>query len=104
MNSSSHRRSLDRLGTIAWASLMVLALGAAGHLRHHLTDRDCESPLRAGHACSTCAAFHGGVLAGHGEVASAPPPSPPSRLSLPTPDGESPYASPVGPTRGPPTA
>jgi hypothetical protein len=51
-----------------------------------------------------CAAFHGGVLAGHSDVAAATPPSTPSRLHLPATDRESVHASPVGLTRGPPTA
>ena len=104
MNALRRRMHLDRLATIAWVSLLVLTLGAAGHLWHHLTDPDCENPLRGGHACSACAAFHGGVLAGHGDVAAAPPPTTPSRLNLSSTDSECAYASPVGPTRGPPTA
>lgn len=104
MNALPRRMRLDRLATIAWVSLLVLTLGAAGHLWHHLTDADCESPLRGGHACSACAAFHGGVLAGHSDVAAAPPPSTPSRLNFSATDCESVHASPVGLTRGPPTA
>jgi hypothetical protein len=104
MNARAHRSPAARIGTIAWASLLVLTLGAAGHLWHHLTDPDCESPQRGGHACAACAAFHGGALAGHAEPAVAPPPSAPSRSFLPATDCESAFASPVGPTRGPPTA
>jgi hypothetical protein len=104
MNALRRRMRLDRLATIAWVSLLVLTLGAAGHLWHHLTDSDCESPLRGGHACSVCAALHGGVLAGHSDVATATPPSTPSRFHLPATDGEAVHASPVGLTRGPPTA
>jgi len=104
MKALWRRIDFDRLGTIAWVSLLVLTLGAAGHLWHHLTDRDCESPLRSGHACASCAAFHGGLLAGHDEVAVVCPPRLPSRFKLPATDCESAYTSPVGPTRGPPTA
>jgi len=104
MNALRRRMRLDRLATIAWVLLLVLTLGAAGHLWHHLTDSDCESAQRGGHACSACAAFHGGVLAGHSDVAEAPPPSTPSHLDLSATGSESAYRSPVGPTRGPPTA
>lgn len=91
---------------MAWAALLVLALGAAGHLRHHLTDPDCESPGARGssHACAACAAFHGGVLAGHDDVALIPPPRPSSRISLPATEHTVVHECPVGPTRGPPAA
>ena len=103
MNAPRRPRPLaDRIAAIAWTSLLVLGLGAAGHLWHHLTDTDCESPLRGGHACSACAAFHGGALAGHSEAPAVSPPSTPSRFLLPATDGAIAYASPVGPTRGPP--
>ena len=95
---------VDRLRAIARCSLLILAVGAAGHLWHHLTDSDCESPLRGGHPCVTCAAFHGGVLAGSGEVTIAPPPSVPPRFSFLATDPLSAYETSVGPTRGPPTA
>jgi len=105
MNAARLHRSLaDRIGAIAWTSLLVLSLGAAGHLWHHLTDSDCESSGRAGHACAACAAFHGGALAGSEDAAVAPPPGAPSRFHLPATDWACVYASPVGPTRGPPTA
>ena len=102
MNATRYRSIADRIGAIAWTSLLVLAIGAGAHLWHHLTDPDCESPGRAGHACSACAAFHGGALAGHSEAAEAPPPTTPSRFLLPATDCASAYATPVGPTRGPP--
>ena len=103
MNATRNPRSIaHRIGAIAWASLLILGLGAAGHLWHHLTDADCEGSGPTGHACSACAAFHGGALAGHTEAAVATPPSAPSRLHLPATDCVSAYATPVGPTRGPP--
>jgi hypothetical protein len=103
MNATRRSRSIaDRIAAIAWTSLLVLGLGAAGHLWHHLTDADCESPQRGGHACAACAGFHGGVLAGHSEPAVAPPPSPSSRCLFPAIDCESAFASPVGLIRGPP--
>jgi hypothetical protein len=103
MNATRRPRSIaDRIAAIAWTSLLVLGLGAAGHLWHHLTDADCESPARGGHACSACAGFHGGALTGHSEAAAAPAPSTPSRFLLPATDCAIAYASPVGPTRGPP--
>ncbi|MGH7730733.1 MAG: hypothetical protein ACRENJ_05710 [Candidatus Eiseniibacteriota bacterium] len=98
-------RGTDPLARIAWAGLLVLALGATGHLWHHLTDPDCESRVQgSAHACPACSALHGGILAGQGELALSPPPSGPARLTLPPTDTDAAHAAPVGPPRGPPTA
>lgn len=42
----------------------MLAIGGAGHLRHHLEDPHCDSGLGPEtHACASCVGMHGGAIA-----------------------------------------
>ena len=96
---------LAPLARAAWVALVVLAVGVAGHLWHHITDQDCESAARGpAHACSACSALHGGVLTGQSEPALSPPPSEPGHLTLPPTETGVTRVAPVGPPRGPPIA
>ena len=96
---------LAPLARTAWVALVVLALGGAGHLWHHLVDPECESTVQGSeHACAACSALHGGILAGPSEPALAPPPIASAHLPLhPTETGLA-HVAPVGPPRGPPAA
>ena len=89
----------------AWVALMVLAIGGASHLAHHLADADCERVAEgAPHACAACAAFHGGLLAGASQPLPAPAPRSDSHFIVHPIAIQDTHAASVGPPRGPPTA
>jgi hypothetical protein len=74
------RRGLRQVGVVV---LVALALGAAGHFWHHLSDRACERPDQGRpHPCAQCSALHGGVLAEESQRAVPPGLSAIDRLVL----------------------
>jgi hypothetical protein len=65
--------SMRRVKVLASLLLIVLSIGGALHITHHLLDPDCESAAGAeSHPCVSCSALHGGVVEAV-DVGAAPP-------------------------------